>query len=446
MATQPLVAEQPDSLSGLFDAFSKLSSNFGSGVTTKGGTETQTSSASPEAMGNANDLLASLKGGVDPNFLNDMQNQIFDSARRSVAPEIMNSIGSGNRALSDTTLQDFASRATGYATAASAQAKLEAIAKNNSLMTQVVGQQLQASRTQTATKTDTSQTSMTPVGKGLSLGAAALGGYSLYKNLNKATKAKSVKDMTDFFSDNPEGLAANSQTGTASAEQAAEFFSGDSGVTTSAAGAELGVDSSPALSISSEAAPAFELSGDVIAGGLSSEFAAAAPDVFGAATGEALGAGTVAEGGLDLGLGGGLADAGLDAGIDFGIGTATDWALGDTLVEAAPLVLGWIICTQLKEQKKISSTQYFKAARYFINCPEQMKAGYRMWARPYVKFMKHRKYGRFATAFMLPIAQGRIDQINGKWNFIGWLTFVIGEPVCMFLGGLIKEKLTSEKA
>lgn len=198
MPTQPIVAESGGGgLNDLLDAFTKIAPMFGSGTTTS------KTSADPEANGNANALLQQLQGGVDPNFLNDMQNQIFDKARASVAPELMNSLAMGNRAYSDTTLKDFASRATGYATAASAQAKLEAISKNNSLMTQIVDSQLKANQIKTT------QTSASAGGKALQLGGAALSGYSLYKKLTEKKKTTPTPGTTSDVYDSVFSSTAN---------------------------------------------------------------------------------------------------------------------------------------------------------------------------------------------------------------------------------------------
>lgn len=158
---------------------------FGSGTTTA---TSSTSAPANVDLTNSNALLAQITKGADPETIDNIIKNIFDEAKVSFGPNISNSLATGNRALTDTTLADLQSRAIGKATANAAAAKLQAITQSQQTAATVVNQQT-AAQTQAAianaaaAKTTTTSTAASPVGKALGgLGTAlALPGL-----LNKA--------------------------------------------------------------------------------------------------------------------------------------------------------------------------------------------------------------------------------------------------------------------
>lgn len=170
MAAGDLQELLPESPSGAMDLLKFFASQQATGKSTV------KTSASPEANGNASALISQLQAGMDPKLLEEMANHIIDVANQKVAPAIGESIGAGNRAYSDTTLADTAARARAYATQAIAKEQLGFISESQRTAANLVNAQLQSS------KTVTSSTKATPVGKAMQGGALAM----LLKSLAKA--------------------------------------------------------------------------------------------------------------------------------------------------------------------------------------------------------------------------------------------------------------------
>lgn len=167
-------AKLPEQESGLMDLLKIFSTQMG------GGTTKSTSGPSAEAMGNSNQLLQQIQSGANPELLQQLAASILDKANQQVAPAIGQSIGAGNRAYSDTALQDSIARARAYATEAISKANLDYIADSNRTAAGIVNAQLASTRTQTQ------GSGATALGKVGALGAGALGVYGLAKKLMKA--------------------------------------------------------------------------------------------------------------------------------------------------------------------------------------------------------------------------------------------------------------------
>lgn len=164
-----------------------------------------------------------------------------------------------------------------------------------------------------------------------------------------------------------------------------------------------------------------------ILGGIGSEIGAA-----GAGTAAGLAAGAA-----DAGV---LATAGLEAaGIGeaaAGIGAAAEG--GSILFEALPLVLGWVICTELQDSGELPNELYLAGALRTINLPASVIRGYQWWAIPYTRLMRR---STLARKFIRPLALARASYIaTGKFNLAGWLSVVIGEPICALLGHTVARK------
>lgn len=146
----------------------------------------------------------------------------------------------------------------------------------------------------------------------------------------------------------------------------------------------------------------------------------------GSEIGAAAGAGTAAE----------LAAGAADAGVLATAGVAAEG--GSVLVEALPLVLGWVICTELQDSGELPNELYLAGALRTINLPASVIRGYQWWAIPYTRLMRR---STLARKFIKPFAIARASYIaTGKFNLAGWLSVVIGEPICAILGHTVARK------
>lgn len=191
---------------------------------------------------------------------------------------------------------------------------------------------------------------------------------------------------------------------------------------------------------------------DAISGALSSGTFAA---LEGATADSLLGA-TATEAAIDSGILGGV---GSEIGAAAGVGTAAELAAGaagvadagvlatagfaaaeggSVLAEALPLVLGWVICTELQDSGELPNELYLAGALRTINLPASVIRGYQWWAIPYTRLMRR---STLARKFIKPFAIARASYIaTGKFNLAGWLSVVIGEPICAILGHTVARK------
>ena len=147
----------------------------------------------------------------------------------------------------------------------------------------------------------------------------------------------------------------------------------------------------------------------------------------GSEIGAAAGLGTAAE------LAAGAADAGVLATAGFAAAEG-----GSVLAEALPLVLGWVICTELQDSGELPNELYLAGALRTINLPASVIRGYQWWAIPYTRLMRR---STLARKFIKPFAIARASYIaTGKFNLAGWLSVVIGEPICAILGHTVARK------
>jgi len=163
-----------------------------------------------------------------------------------------------------------------------------------------------------------------------------------------------------------------------------------------------------------------------------------------AETGAAAGAGTAAElaaGAADAGVlatagfAAGAAELAADAGVLATAGAAVEG--GSVLLEAAPLLL-WVICTELQDSGELPNELYLAGALRTINLPASVIRGYQWWAIPYTRLMRR---STLARKFIKPFAIARASYIaTGKFNLAGWLSVVIGEPICAILGHTVARK------
>ena len=163
--------------------------------------------------------------------------------------------------------------------------------------------------------------------------------------------------------------------------------------------------------------------------GTAAELAAGA-----AGAAEAADAGVLATAGLAAGAAG-AADLAFDAGVLATAGAAVEG--GSVLLEAAPLLL-WVICTELQDSGELPNELYLAGALRTINLPASVIRGYQWWAIPYTRLMRR---STLARKFIKPFAIARASYIaTGKFNLAGWLSVVIGEPICAILGHTVARK------
>ena len=136
------------------------------------------------------------------------------------------------------------------------------------------------------------------------------------------------------------------------------------------------------------------------------------------------------------GVAAGAAELAADAGVLATAGVAAEG--GSVLVEALPLVLGWVICTELQDSGELPNELYLAGALRTINLPASVIRGYQWWAIPYTRLMRR---STLARKFIKPFAIARASYIaTGKFNLAGWLSVVIGEPICAILGHTVARK------
>ena len=188
---------------------------------------------------------------------------------------------------------------------------------------------------------------------------------------------------------------------------------------------------SSALSSATSTAALEGATADFLLGATATETAIDSGILGGAAeTGAAAGAGTAAE--LAAGAAG-AADAGVLATAGFAAAEG-----GSVLAEALLLVLGWVICTELQDSGELPNELYLAGALRTINLPASVIRGYQWWAIPYTRLMRR---STLARKFIKPFAIARASYIaTGKFNLAGWLSVVIGEPICAILGHTVARK------
>lgn len=182
--------------------------------------------------------------------------------------------------------------------------------------------------------------------------------------------------------------------------------------------------------------------------GVAGALGATTAGAVGAATAGGLAAGGATLGGIGGAIGGDVAasTAGIAAaeGVGTGVGAA---AAGGGIADALASIgaaLAWVVCTELEVQGVMPYETYQKAAPDFVSRmrlkPSAVR-GYHYWAIRYTTIMRRKDWiGKLAVAAIKPLATGRADYINGRWNLRGWITFAILEPICSFIGRTVARK------
>jgi hypothetical protein len=132
----------------------------------------------------------------------------------------------------------------------------------------------------------------------------------------------------------------------------------------------------------------------------------------------------------------GGAAGGLELGGAVGGATlAGEAAEGAGLFEtAATAAAAWVICTELKSKGLLDASLYAEGAKHISKLSPKTIAGYHVWAIPYTRLMRR---SSLAVRLITPIALARTKHLSGRKNFIGFLTVIIGEPVCYLIGHFV---------
>ena len=98
-----------------------------------------------------------------------------------------------------------------------------------------------------------------------------------------------------------------------------------------------------------------------------------------------------------------------------------------------------VICTELREQGKLSEELYEAGTAHFLRMSPSTVRGYRVWADKVVPLMK--KSERLSNS-LLPIAVARYEHITGRRkNLLGAATVYIGQPICWVIGQFVFKPL-----
>lgn len=239
---------ETDGLQNILSLFQALAPQFGSGkqTTTSSGVDTTsaggtsntvaTGTIDPAVKAQSDALIQSLLQLGNSDAVDAQVSSILQKAKEAFGVNIGNSLGAGNRAYSDTTLQRLASDAVSRASAEAASAKLQFQSSIQDKVASLVNTQLQATKgattaqtenkttTEAATKSATQQTAATPAGKGASALGLGLTGYSAVKKL---LDRKKLLDPASF---SKAGGAIDTVSGLSTSELS-NIFSGGAPVT-----------------------------------------------------------------------------------------------------------------------------------------------------------------------------------------------------------------------
>lgn len=173
MANQLPTVSKSGGTADLAQLFAAIAPQFGSGKTST----SSSSSADPESLGQADELLRKILGDADPANMDAMVNNILERAKQSFGPAAISSNAAGVRGYSDSVLASSRNEAMARATGEAAAAKLNAINAANNQATNLVAAKLKA----TATTQQSQKTAASPAGKGLTAAVLGAQGYSFLK-------------------------------------------------------------------------------------------------------------------------------------------------------------------------------------------------------------------------------------------------------------------------
>lgn len=133
------------------------------------------------------------------------------------------------------------------------------------------------------------------------------------------------------------------------------------------------------------------------------------------------------------------ASAGTDIALTAGVTGAGEAAAGGGLLdglaavasEAAPAAVAWVICTHLNSVGLLEDTLYEASWKRAAELSPQTIKGYHFWAIPLTRQLRKSEY---LTKIFGYLAKSRCEYLLGNKRIWGWLSVIIGEPICTFIG------------
>jgi hypothetical protein len=121
-------------------------------------------------------------------------------------------------------------------------------------------------------------------------------------------------------------------------------------------------------------------------------------------------------------------------------GGGVDNIIANSAGPAAPLVQNiedtagkaWVICTQLNSVGLLDDELYQASAERVSYLSQEVLAGYHYWAIPVTK--KLRAGSPILTKLFSYLAKSRCEYLLGKPRVWGWLSVILGEPICAAIG------------
>lgn len=395
-------------------------------------TSVETSAPSSDSIANSNAVLNAIMPNVQGTAQTDaVVNNILQRAAQAFAPNLAEPHAAGT--YNTTVLKQLTDEAKARATGEASKAVLDAQQEAAKTAAGITNAQMLASKTATNVKKPAIPTSSLLPMLGASMAISALKDPEEF--VNKITKFPA--SISKLFGGGPQGQAGASPEltrdfwGDAPENTASNVADVGAGETTASGGldaaSQLTADFYGPVDIGAEtgvaAGAAAEAGTEVAAEGATSSLAAG---------GEVVGAG--AESGAELLTAGDFAAAG---GETAGVGAVAEVAGESLLEEAAPVAIAaWVICTELKEKGELNAELYATGARHLQKLSATTIRGYHFWAIPYTRWMRR---SEIARKFIIPFAVGRTKFLAGRWNLLGFLTVLLGEPACWLIGKCIKE-------
>lgn len=235
------------------------------------------------------------------------------------------------------------------------------------------------------------------------------------------------KNISDWFSNLGSGVGGTTQT-LAPISSVADAVP----LTTS------GVDIAGSLALPASTASAIDIGASGVGAGAlgSSVEGAGLLSVDTAALTDAATTATIGSVGSEL-----AGSAAIGAGTTAGAGVGAAAGAGEAFGYVAPAVAAWVICTQLKDEEYLSYSMYLTSASRGLSLPQDTIKGYHYWAIPFTKLMRRKDWlGYLTTLSVIPLARARCNHLSGSKNILGFLTVILGEPICALIGWCLSKK------
>ena len=120
-----------------------------------------------------------------------------------------------------------------------------------------------------------------------------------------------------------------------------------------------------------------------------------------------------------------------------GIAGATEGASLLELLPEAAAVVGWVICTELNRQGRLSNELYEASWKRAATLSPEVMQGYHFWAIPLTRKLRT---SRVLSSIFGYLAKSRCEYLLGKTRVWGWLSVKLGEPLCGWIGRKVSKQ------